>query len=297
VSTGPVDVSGKPVAKALADGIEVWCTHERLLPVEDLKASTYKLNRHSDVQIELLAREIWRRGWRKPLIVSSRSGRVIDGHARLVAAKSLGVGLVPVEFQHFASQMAEDLFHIPDILKRRYRRRPNLKVRRGSTKNCPICEFPFYVPPSASGKIYCSVICKTFASRRHPRFQYSCLECSRLFTAPLRPKSNNANHYCSLHCRNLAYRQLKEPKSRSWKGGLTAESTRDRGLWNYREWRRAVFHRDKYTCQHCGAHGVRLHAHHIQPFAKFPELRFDIPNGMTLCLPCHGLVHNRKFHR
>ena len=54
-----------------------------------------------------------------------------------------------------------------------------------------------------------------------------------------------------------------------------------------RDWRMAVFQRDNFTCQHCGARGGRLNAHHIKPFKAHPELRHDLANGQTLCVPCH----------
>lgn len=60
----------------------------------------------------------------------------------------------------------------------------------------------------------------------------------------------------------------------------------------YKEWRTAVFERDNYTCQLCGAHGVKLNAHHKKPFAYFPELRTDTSNGITLCVSCHKKVHH-----
>jgi len=56
----------------------------------------------------------------------------------------------------------------------------------------------------------------------------------------------------------------------------------------YEEWRNSVFERDKYTCQECGdKRGGNLEADHIKPFAYFPELRFELSNGKTLCKECH----------
>ena len=58
-------------------------------------------------------------------------------------------------------------------------------------------------------------------------------------------------------------------------------------------WRKAVFARDNFICQHCSGVGLFLHAHHIKPWAKFKELRFEINNGITLCVPCHRAEHKR----
>lgn len=55
----------------------------------------------------------------------------------------------------------------------------------------------------------------------------------------------------------------------------------------YRLWRESVFERDNWTCVWCKIRGGELHADHIKPFAYFPELRFAIDNGRTLCKPCH----------
>lgn len=87
-----------------------------------------------------------------------------------------------------------------------------------------------------------------------------------------------------LRARNLSRKPEEHPR---WKGGATPEGTRIRQSTPYKEWRNAVFTRDNYTCLTCGARGVRLHADHIKPFALFPELRFDVGNGRTLCEPCH----------
>lgn len=60
---------------------------------------------------------------------------------------------------------------------------------------------------------------------------------------------------------------------------------------SHHKWVNAVMSRDKATCQHCGATEVELHAHHIKSFKDYPELRFDVDNGITLCYRCHWNLH------
>lgn len=62
----------------------------------------------------------------------------------------------------------------------------------------------------------------------------------------------------------------------------------------YAAWRTAVFERDGYRCAICGEVGGRLNAHHIKPFARYPDLRLDVDNGITLCEECHKEVHRKK---
>jgi 5-methylcytosine-specific restriction endonuclease McrA len=52
-------------------------------------------------------------------------------------------------------------------------------------------------------------------------------------------------------------------------------------------WRKAVFARDNYTCQNCGAKKCRIQAHHVKAYKAHPELRHELSNGVTLCIPCH----------
>ena len=52
-------------------------------------------------------------------------------------------------------------------------------------------------------------------------------------------------------------------------------------------WRAAVFIRDDYTCLTCNKRGGKLEADHIKPWALYPELRYSIDNGRTLCKECH----------
>lgn len=52
-----------------------------------------------------------------------------------------------------------------------------------------------------------------------------------------------------------------------------------------------MFKRDSFTCRECRMTGVTINAHHIKSFAKFPELRLSLDNGITLCENCHIIRH------
>lgn len=94
----------KNKARILADGIEVWCSYDKLLPIEELLENPKNPNTHPQNQIELLAQNIRYHGWRHPITVSKLSGYIVAGHGRLQASKELGVSIVPVEYQDFESE-------------------------------------------------------------------------------------------------------------------------------------------------------------------------------------------------
>lgn len=73
----------------------------------------------------------------------------------------------------------------------------------------------------------------------------------------------------------------------NWRGGVNDINNSLRKTRRYKDWRKAVFERDDYTCVLCGIRGCVLRADHIKPFAVFEESRFDIGNGRTLCDECH----------
>lgn len=76
-------------------------------------------------------------------------------------------------------------------------------------------------------------------------------------------------------------------KCHLWRGGITPINQQIRTSFEYKLWRESVFKRDNWTCIWCGQQGGKLNADHIKPFAYFPELRFAIDNGRTLCIDCH----------
>jgi len=65
----------------------------------------------------------------------------------------------------------------------------------------------------------------------------------------------------------------------------------------YREWRKKIYEEDNYTCQVCGQVGGKLNAHHKYNYGNYPQYRFDINNGVTLCESCHinfHIIYGRK---
>lgn len=199
---------------------------------------------------------------------------------------------------------------------------------RGEWKSCPVCKARFYVTQANERRgqgTYCSVACghvpltnkltrpcdrcgKEFTTRPDKAARGEGRYCSRACADRGRKKDawrlcehcggrflvtaarargaarrGAIAHYCSRRCMGLAARQ------RSLNDPLRFGPT-------YREWRRAVYQRDGYVCQHCtGPRGGDLIAHHIKSWTQFPALRFDVGNGVTLCRPCHARAHHDEM--
>lgn len=58
-------------------------------------------------------------------------------------------------------------------------------------------------------------------------------------------------------------------------------------------WRKAVLRRDNSTCQICGKKNM-ICVHHKKGWNDYPELRYDVDNGITLCRECHKLLHKNE---
>ncbi len=82
-------------------------------------------------------------------------------------------------------------------------------------------------------------------------------------------------------------------KISEWEGFRSELNHRLRTSAKIQIWRNAVFLRDNFTCQNedcefCNNKiGVLLHAHHVKSWKDFPELRFNINNGITYCAEFH----------
>ena len=103
------------------------------------------------------------------------------------------------------------------------------------------------------------------------------------------PQLHNLKVYRKISQSKMGVRipKLQGKNHWNWKGGV------DKGIWftwKYKQWRKAVFERDNYTCQKCGdKKGGNLEADHIKPRHLYPELAFVVSNGQTLCVRCHKI--------
>jgi 5-methylcytosine-specific restriction endonuclease McrA len=103
--------------------------------------------------------------------------------------------------------------------------------------------------------------------------------------------------FCSDICRlKILNENQKGEKNRNWKGGIYPINKLIRASLEFKLWRKAVFERDNYTCVWCSQYGGVLNADHIKPFADYPELRFAIDNGRTLCVSCHKKTNTWGKH-
>lgn len=144
-------------------------------------------------------------------------------------------------------------------------------------KNCPTCKQDFQKPKTESVKawntrrVYCSRAC------------YISWMKGKDLLAPNRFKGtvwNKGKQVLAIRGENHVH----------WKGGSGSLRHQEMARVEYKEWRQLVFIKDDYTCQVCDDRGVYLHADHIKPWSEFPELRLEVSNGRTLCVPCHYYV-------
>jgi len=64
----------------------------------------------------------------------------------------------------------------------------------------------------------------------------------------------------------------------------------------YRDWKIKVRERDGNKCTKCGS-TKKIHAHHIISWEENKMLRFEVDNGVLLCISCHNSLHKKGKKR
>lgn len=169
--------------------------------------------------------------------------------------------------------------------------------------NCGVCSKEFHAKPYAlkrgRGK-FCSRECSDKGRNKwtprkpyqlaavnrgwfkgRPPVELTCVRCNKRFMCPA------AHAHRVKHCSYACYW--------GFPAGNPIKRDRIRGAMNrhartsieHKRWSAAVKKRDNHTCQLCGTTEGRMEADHIKGFAAFPELRYELSNGRTLCILCH----------
>jgi len=99
------------------DGFAVYCAHDVIMLAGNLQPNPRNPNKHPSAQIELLAKIITAQGWRAPVTVSRRSGLIVRGHARRLAAAQAGCAYAPVDYQDYDSDEAAAHIEIDRLLQ------------------------------------------------------------------------------------------------------------------------------------------------------------------------------------
>lgn len=94
--------------------MEIKCQYRKMMPLGELKPHPRNPNKHSSNQIAALCKLIEYQGIRWPIIVSGLSGYIVAGHARLEAAKQLGLPDYPIDIQDFENEEQEYAFMVSD---------------------------------------------------------------------------------------------------------------------------------------------------------------------------------------
>jgi hypothetical protein len=153
------------------------------------------------------------------------------------------------------------------------------------TVTCPVCGKQFDTLKCRHRK-YCSRNCSNKANpppRQGVITGKTCVTCGKEFFVKGK-KRRLTQLTCSKSCRRGALHP-------NWREGKTPLFYAIRQSVEYKEWRMAVYKRDYWTCRLCKIKQKHPVAHHIKSFREYPELRFDVNNGMTLCRSCHKKVH------
>lgn len=198
-----------------------------------------------------------------------------------------------------------------------------MKIKTGKNIECAICGKLKYFPAwyikqkelKGSKKYHCSKECdneskKLRHSRGVPSVKIKCIVCKKEFKAWQSNINVGKSKTCSWKCAKISISNTltgrKNPKHSEFMKGkqYSKKNTNDLKIsrsqaydTRYKEWMNSVKKRDNWKCRIrnkdcCG----KLESHHILPWRDFPELRYDIKNGITLCIKHHPRKRSEEFN-
>lgn len=113
--------------------------------------------------------------------------------------------------------------------------------------------------------------------------QYNCFYCRKDFISQIKNRK-----YCSQSCYIKA--NSGENNYRSIKDRSKVKLDTERGGTLHKEWSKAVKNRDSWKCKINNSECIgKVIAHHIMSWKDYPEFRYIVSNGITLCKKHHPL--------
>ena len=149
-------------------------------------------------------------------------------------------------------------------------------------KNCNFCSKDFTT--GNKNQKCCSRRCAHDYRHFNQTKAFNCETCGKEYRRSLSElkKSDGVSRFCSIKCVN--YKGENNP---NYNNSSTIPDKHRLRMWGLE-----VKKRDDYTCQDCGENNKHLlHSHHLKERRDFPELRFNLDNGITLCIGCHAERH------
>lgn len=173
----------------------------------------------------------------------------------------------------------------------------NIARKKAHNKICKFCGVEYHsIRGNKPSQVFCSTKCRGQQKSKDNSFLINCIECGIEFKTH-RYRKEGGRKYCSRKCMGKGQSKLpirhrlgvENPKYNPLIHGVEKD--------RLDKWGKDIKRRDNYTCKMCGEQNKRLlEAHHIKLKSEFPELRFNLDNGITLCLTCHASVHSDNYN-
>lgn len=165
-----------------------------------------------------------------------------------------------------------------------------------SSKICKNCMGVFKVRPYYTTKNFCKRSCRIEFEKKNfgrgGKEKRNCKTCMNFYMTYKSHIKHRGSNFCSRKCQGIYKSTQKGILSSGYKNGKSSENKCLRNSTSWKNWRKEVFERDSYICQgnNCKHTNKYFEPHHIKRFAKYPDDRFKVSNGVTLCKDCHNLT-------